>query len=101
MNGKLVEKQDARVSCLIMGSLWDGFWGIRSYGSRVFRLDQHIDRLYETMHTLMIDPCMTKKKCPLRGVNIEGNKIKDGYIRLIVSRGTAIWDLIAQVFWQT
>ena len=58
LNGKLVEKHDAKVSVFDHGFLYgDGaFEGIRSYSSRVFRLKEHIDRLYETMHTLMIDP---------------------------------------------
>ena len=58
LNGKLVEKADAKVSVFDHGFLYgDGaFEGIRAYGSRVFRLKQHIDRMYETMHTLMIDP---------------------------------------------
>ena len=64
------------------------FEGIRSYNGRVFRLNQHIDRLYETMHTLMIDPGMTKKEMIEAVVDtLKANKIKDGYIRLIVSRG--------------
>jgi branched-chain amino acid aminotransferase len=54
----------------------------------VFRLEQHIDRLYETMHTLMIDPRMTKKEMIEAVVKtLQANKIKDGYIRLVVSRG--------------
>src|SRR5271170_4306942 len=90
MNGKLVEKADAKVSVFDHGFLYgDGaFEGIRSYNSRVFRLNGHIDRLYETMHTLMIDPCMTKKEMINAVVStLRVNKIKDGYIRLIVSRG--------------
>jgi branched-chain amino acid aminotransferase len=90
MNGKLVEKQDARVSVFDHGFLYgDGaFEGIRSYNCRVFRLNKHIDRLYETMHTLMIDPRMTKKAMSDAVVStLKANKIKDGYIRLIVSRG--------------
>ena len=64
------------------------FEGIRSYNSRVFRLKKHIDRLYETMHTLMIDPHMTKKQMSDAVIStLRANKIKDGYIRLVVSRG--------------
>lgn len=90
LNGKLVEKADAKVSVFDHGFLYgDGaFEGIRSYGSRVFRLKDHIDRLYETMHTLMIDPQMTKKQMTDAVVStLKANRIKDGYIRLIVSRG--------------
>jgi branched-chain amino acid aminotransferase len=90
LNGKLVDKADAKVSVFDHGFLYgDGaFEGIRSYNSRVFRLKQHIDRLYETMHTMMIDPKLTKKEMSDVVVNtLRANKIKDGYIRLIVSRG--------------
>ena len=90
LNGKLVEKADAKVSVFDHGFLYgDGaFEGIRSYNSRVFRLKQHIDRLYETMHTLMINPGLTKKQMSDAVLaTLKANKIKDGYIRLIVSRG--------------
>jgi branched-chain amino acid aminotransferase len=90
LNGKLVEKADARVSVFDHGFLYgDGaFEGIRSYNSRVFRLKEHIDRLYETMHTLMIDPHMTKKQMSDAVIaTLRANRLKDGYIRLVVSRG--------------
>ncbi|MBF0570532.1 MAG: branched-chain-amino-acid transaminase [Candidatus Omnitrophica bacterium] len=90
INGKLVDKADAKVSVFDHGFLYgDGaFEGIRSYNSRVFRLKEHIDRLYETMHTLMIDPLMTKKQMSDAVVfTLRSNRIKDGYIRLIISRG--------------
>jgi branched-chain amino acid aminotransferase len=90
LNGKLVDKENAKVSVFDHGFLYgDGaFEGIRTYNSRVFRLNEHIDRLYETMHTLMIDPRMTKKQMIDALVStLRANKIKDGYIRLIVSRG--------------
>ena len=90
LNGKLVEKQDAKVSVFDHGFLYgDGaFEGIRSYNGLVFRLEGHIKRLYETMHTLMIDPRMTKKEMSEAVVaTLRANKLKDAYIRLIVSRG--------------
>ncbi|MDE2028414.1 MAG: branched-chain-amino-acid transaminase, partial [Candidatus Omnitrophica bacterium] len=90
LNGKLVDKADAKVSVFDHGFLYgDGaFEGIRSYNCRVFRLKEHIDRLYETMHTLMIDPRLTKKQmADVVLATLRANKIKDGYIRLIVSRG--------------
>jgi branched-chain amino acid aminotransferase len=90
LNRKLVDKAQAKVSVFDHGFLYgDGaFEGVRSYNCRVFRLKQHIDRLYETLHTLMIDPCMTKKEMIEALVKtLQANKIKDGYIRLIVSRG--------------
>jgi len=90
LNGKLVEKNDAKVSVFDHGFLYgDGaFEGIRTYNARVFRLNEHIDRLYETMHTLMIGARMTKKQMIDAIVStLRANKIKEGYIRVIVSRG--------------
>ena len=90
LNGKLVNKQEARISVFDHGFLYgDGaFEGIRSYNGLVFRLKEHIDRLYETLHTLMIDPRIPKKQMSDAVVaTLKANKIKDGYIRLIISRG--------------
>lgn len=90
INGKFVEKQEAKVSVFDHGFLYgDGvFEGIRSYNGLVFRLKEHIDRLYETLHTLLLDPKMTKAQMIKAVVDtLKINKLKDGYIRLIVSRG--------------
>ena len=90
LNGKFVSKENAKVSVFDHGFLYgDGaFEGIRAYKSRVFRLKEHIDRMYETMHTLMINPGMTREQMTKAVVDtLKANKIADGYIRLIVSRG--------------
>ncbi|MGE0268008.1 MAG: branched-chain-amino-acid transaminase [Candidatus Omnitrophota bacterium] len=90
LNGKFVEKSQAVVSVFDHGFLYgDGaFEGIRSYNSLVFRLDEHVDRLYETLHTLMIDPQMSKKQLSAAIVDtLKTNKLTDAYIRVIVSRG--------------
>ncbi len=90
MNGKMTDRAEAKVSVFDHGFLYgDGaFEGIRSYDGLVFRLDQHIDRLFETLHTLMIDPRLTKQQMSDAVVaTLKANKIRDGYIRLVVSRG--------------
>lgn len=90
LNGKFVPKQEAAVSVFDHGFLYgDGaFEGIRSYNSLIFKLDEHIDRLYETMHTLMIDAGLTKKQMVKAIVDtLKKNKLKDAYIRVIVTRG--------------
>ncbi len=90
INGQFIDKENAKISVFDHGFLYgDGaFEGIRSYNLRVFRLKEHIDRLYETMHTLMIDPRLTKKQMTDAVIaTLKANEIKDGYIRLIVSRG--------------
>jgi len=90
LNGKLVEKADARVSVFDHGLLYgDGaFEGIRAYSGVVFRLNEHIDRLYETCHTMLIDIGMTKKEMVAALVKtLKANNLRDAYIRLVVSRG--------------
>jgi branched-chain amino acid aminotransferase len=90
LNGKFVPKEEAKISVFDHGFLYgDGaFEGIRSYNGLVFRLEPHIDRLFETMHTLMIDAQMTKSQMVQAVVGtLQANKLKDGYIRLIITRG--------------
>ena len=64
LNGKFVPPKEAKVSVFDHGLLYgDGaFEGIRSYNSLVFKLEEHIDRLYETMHTIMLKIPLTKKQ---------------------------------------
>jgi branched-chain amino acid aminotransferase len=90
LNGKFVNKEQASVSVFDHGFLYgDGaFEGIRAYNGLVYRLKEHIDRLYETMHTLLIDPKMTKAQMIKAVIDtLKENKLKDSYIRLIVTRG--------------
>jgi branched-chain amino acid aminotransferase len=89
-NGKLLEKADAKVSVFDHGLLYgDGaFEGIRAYSGVVFRLEEHIDRLYETCHTMLIDTGMTKKEMIAAVVKtLKANGLRDGYVRLVVTRG--------------
>ncbi len=90
LNGKLVEQADAKVSVFDHGLLYgDGaFEGIRAYAGVVFRLKQHIDRLYETAHSLLIDIGMSKDAMSAAVVKtLKANGLRDGYIRLVVTRG--------------
>jgi branched-chain amino acid aminotransferase len=90
LNGKIVEKEEARVSVFDHGLLYgDGaFEGIRAYSGVVFKLAEHIDRLYETCHTLMINVGLTKKAMQEAVVKtLKANALRDGYIRLVVTRG--------------
>ncbi len=90
LNGRLVEKAEAVVSVFDHGLLYgDGvFEGIRSYGGRVFKLDGHIDRLYESAHTLMLAIPLSKpemRKAVLETLGANG--LADAYVRLVVTRG--------------
>jgi len=90
LNGKFVAKENAVVSVFDHGYLYgDGvFEGIRTYGSCVFRLEEHIERLLESAHSIMLDCGMTKKQLIDATVKtLQANKLTDGYIRLVVSRG--------------
>lgn len=90
LNGKLVEKQDAKVSVFDHGFLYgDGvFEGIRAYSGLVFKLSEHVDRLFESAHSITLPIKLSKEKIMAAVVEtLKANKLKDAYIRLIVSRG--------------
>ncbi len=90
INGKFYSKDNAAVSVFDHGFLYgDGaFEGIRAYDRLVFRLGEHIDRLYETCHTMMISIGLSKKEMQKAIVDtLKENKIDNGYIRAIVTRG--------------
>ena len=90
LNGKLVEKQDAVVSVFDHGFLYgDGvFEGIRAYDCLVFKLKEHIDRLFESAHSIMLPVKLSREKMTEAVVGtLKANNLKDSYIRLIISRG--------------
>lgn len=90
MNGKLVDKAKAHVSVFDHGLLYgDGvFEGIRAYNGRVFMLDEHVDRLYKSAQAISLTIPMTKKEMAKAIViSCKANKVSNGYIRLIVTRG--------------
>ena len=90
INGKLFDKEDAKVSVYDHGLLYgDGvFEGIRSYGGKVFRLGEHLDRLWESAKAIWLEIPGTKEEMA-KAVEetLKVNGIEDGYIRLIVTRG--------------
>ena len=90
MSGKLVDEKDAVVSVFDHGLLYgDGvFEGIRAYNGRVFLLDEHIDRLYDSAKAIALNIPMTKAEMAQAVVDTcKANAIADGYIRLVVTRG--------------
>jgi branched-chain amino acid aminotransferase len=90
INGKLFDKADAKVSVYDHGFLYgDGvFEGIRVYHGKVFRLRQHIDRLYESARAIKLDIPLSREQMT-EAVNgtVKANDKKEGYIRLVVTRG--------------
>ncbi|MFA6216906.1 MAG: branched-chain-amino-acid transaminase [Candidatus Omnitrophota bacterium] len=90
INGKFYEKEDAKISVFDHGLLYgDGvFEGIRAYNRLVFKLQEHIERLFESAHTIMLKMPLSKealKKEVIRTLKV--NKLDDAYIRLVVTRG--------------
>ncbi len=90
INGQLLDKEDAKVSVYDHGLLYgDGvFEGLRSYGGRVFRLEEHIDRLYDSAKAIWLE-IPIRKRAMADAVNqtLKANGLTDAYIRLVVTRG--------------
>ena len=90
LNGEFVEEEEAKVSIFDHGVLYgDGiFEGIRAYNGRVFRLGEHIDRLYESAKSILLDIGMSKEEMTEALLEtLRRNKLRDAYIRLVVTRG--------------
>src|SRR5713101_2533077 len=90
INGKLFDKADAKVSVYDHGLLYgDGvFEGIRVYAGKVFRLREHLERFYESArHILLEVPLRPEQLTEAVLDTVRVNAKKDGYIRLIVTRG--------------
>ncbi len=90
INGRLYDKADAKVSVYDHGLLYgDGvFEGMRSYGGKVFRLEQHLDRLWHSARAICLEIPMTPASLAA-AVNetLQANAIDDGYVRLVITRG--------------
>jgi branched-chain amino acid aminotransferase len=91
ISGKYYDKDDAKISVYDHGLLYgDGvFEGMRSYSGKVFRLQQHLDRLWDSARSIWLTIPMSKEEMA-NAVNetLAKNGIRDGYIRLIVTRGS-------------
>ncbi len=90
LNGALVPKEDAKISVYDHGLLYgDGvFEGIRVYGGKVFLLPEHIKRLYESALAIRLAiPMSQTKMAEAVESTVAANALKDGYIRLVVTRG--------------
>lgn len=90
LNGKIVPEAKAVVSVFDHGLLYgDGvFEGIRAYNGRVFKLDEHIDRLYDSAAAIALKIPLTKAEMSAAVVKTcKANGVKNGYIRLVITRG--------------
>ena len=90
LNGEFVTKDNAKVSVYDHGFLYgDGiFEGIRIYNGNIFKCKEHLDRLYDSAKSIMLDIPLSYEEMEKALVEtIRRNELRDGYIRLVVSRG--------------
>jgi branched-chain amino acid aminotransferase len=91
ISGTLYDQGDAKISVFDHGLLYgDGvFEGIRSYGGKVFRMTEHLDRLWNSAKAIWLQVPMTKPELAKAiDQTVAANGIQDGYIRVVVTRGT-------------
>jgi branched-chain amino acid aminotransferase len=90
IDGKFHSENDAKVSVFDHGLLYgDGiFEGIRFYNGRVFRLEEHLDRLWDSARSICLQVPMSQRAMTEALLEtVRQNDLRDGYIRLIVTRG--------------
>src|SRR6201993_5612825 len=90
IDGKFYSEADAKISVFDHGLLYgDGiFEGIRFYNGRVFRLEQHLERLWNSARSICLTIPMTRQEMTEALLEtIRQNGLRDGYVRLFVTRG--------------
>ncbi|MEI7025259.1 branched-chain-amino-acid transaminase [Paenibacillus sp. y28] len=90
LNGEFVSKDEAKVSVYDHGFLYgDGiFEGIRVYNHNIFKCKEHLNRLYDSAKSIMLDIPLSKEEMQQALVEtVKRNQLPHGYIRLVVSRG--------------
>jgi branched-chain amino acid aminotransferase len=90
LDGNLVDEAAAKVSVFDHGLLYgDGiFEGIRFYNGRIFRLEEHIRRLFDSARAIILElPWTQQEVCRFTCETVAANGLTDGYIRLVVTRG--------------
>jgi branched-chain amino acid aminotransferase len=90
IDGEFYDKENAKISVFDHGLLYgDGvFEGIRFYNGRVFRLDEHMNRLFDSARAIALNIGLDKAAVAEATLEtIRQNNLQDGYIRLVVTRG--------------
>ncbi|MBU6238611.1 MAG: branched-chain-amino-acid transaminase [Planctomycetes bacterium] len=90
INGTFYDKENAKISVYDHGLLYgDGiFEGMRSYSGKVFRLSEHMDRLYESARAICLQIPISKEQMEADVIEtLRRNNLSDAYIRLVVTRG--------------
>lgn len=91
LDGELVDEVEAKISVFDHGLLYgDGiFEGIRFYAGRVFRLEEHVERLFLSARAILLKmPWTQEEVCQIVCETIRANGLVDGYVRLVVTRGS-------------
>jgi branched-chain amino acid aminotransferase len=91
ISGRFYEKQDAKISVFDHGLLYgDGvFEGIRIYSGKIFKLKEHVDRLYDSAKGILLDiPISPGAMTEAIQRTVQTNDRKEGYIRALVTRGS-------------
>ncbi len=90
LDGKFVNEKQAKISVFDHGLLYgDGvFEGLRTYSGKIFRLDEHIERLYKSAKAILLEiPVSKEEMAQIIKKTIKKNKLKDSYVRVVVTRG--------------
>jgi len=90
LNGEYVPREMAKISVFDHGFLYgDGvFEGIRAYGGRVFKLEEHLERLFNSAKAISLPIPLSRKELREKILEtLRKNKLRDAYIRLVISRG--------------
>src|SRR6202049_5413901 len=90
IDGKFYSEANAKISVFDHGLLYgDGiFEGIRFYNGRVFRLEAHMDRLWDSARSICLEIPMSKReRTEALLETVRQNELRDGYVRLLVTRG--------------
>ncbi len=90
ISGQFYDKNEAKISVYDHGLLYgDGvFEGIRSYGGKIFRLRQHLQRLYDSAKAIRLEiPMSQEQLAQAIRQTLDLNGLKDAYIRVVVTRG--------------
>jgi branched-chain amino acid aminotransferase len=90
ISGQLYDKEDAKISVYDHGLLYgDGvFEGLRVYGGKVFRLAEHLERLWNSAKAIWLQiPTSRDELARAVEETVQVNNVRDGYVRLVVTRG--------------
>ena len=90
INGELIDKEKAAISVFDHGFLYgDGvFEGIRAYNGKVFKMKEHVDRLYDSAAAIELEvPIPRDQYAAAIESTLKANNLRDAYIRAIVTRG--------------